>query len=1088
MASPNIAELFSSRARDCGLSIPAAAKAAGVTYEVALRAFQGRTVPREDTARALADVLLIDEPTWRESLAQSLRAKRATPSDPRSAYLTALAREHEYLYPSGIAQTVKAVPVRLEEVYVSLQAQADDPRFAAKDLGRPADGECLVEPVTDESCVEAATTSTRTTSAEIVDLPILVDRSVFAVLTGAPGAGKTTLLKHLALLFARSELKGEEKTRDSAGTVYGRSALPVLCRIAHFAEQNTTDDLRDFLAHNLQPLRPETSRRLFDDAFRSGRILILLDGLDEIATDSGRPRVNKAIERLREQCGEAGNRLIVTSRVRGYDEAPLVGFKVFSVRNMDRDQVARFLRSWCTAMEREIGAPRPEESGEREAASILQAVEANAGVRDLAVNPLLCTLIALIHRNHYRLPERRSDLLKVAVDTLLRLWRARQLNAGDEELPQISISSEEEALIIRPLARWIHENFDSGVVDEPALIQRLSELLAQARGHSASPAEGAEVAKFLDRVRRHSGILVERSRGRYSFMHLLFQEYLTGLALVDSTVDAVEEIRARRHDPRWEEPIRLGIASKSTGDASYLIRAGVLGQRREPGGKWVQEQHSTLESVLHRDLLFAVRCAGDCAALDPSLGDELADRLISVILCPATRNIGPLQGKVNACLPAITFHQCAGPKIIKQLIATVLDRSSALRRAAAEALGNLTEDEAVRQTLASLLRNRDSYLRWTAASALGKGAAHDEVQDALKGALSDPDRYVRVIAAEALSRTPYRSGILEILTSATKEDPSYIRFMAVIALARLAEDPTARQALFGLLGDRDIHVRAMVGAALSSMLGSTELTAALEEALENDDPLISVSTAGILIRVGEKKALTVLLRALADADPEVRATAAEALGGASRDQNVRRNLLRALTDQIGRVRASAAEALGGVAEQADVRTALLHSLCDREPAVRAAAANALTKASGDVNVQAALLQKLRDRSALVRQSSVEALMVVTSEPGVRHALLRTAKDRSGLVRAAAVGALGSLIADPEVRDVLLTALNDKEWQVRNYAAAALRSQANHADVRDALLATMNDKEGFVAGTAWQALLQGTAPLGAPLMQTYDLSA
>ena len=55
----------------------------------------------------------------------------------------------------------------------------------------------------------------------------------------------------------------------------------------------------------------------------------------------------------------------------------------------------------------------------REFDSLSRGIESNDRIRPLAVNPLLLTVIAIVHWNRKRLPEQRVDLYDECVDVLL---------------------------------------------------------------------------------------------------------------------------------------------------------------------------------------------------------------------------------------------------------------------------------------------------------------------------------------------------------------------------------------------------------------------------------------------------------------------------------------------------------------------------------------------------------------------------------------------------------------------------------------------------------------------------------------------
>ncbi len=95
------------------------------------------------------------------------------------------------------------------------------------------------------------------------------------------------------------------------------------------------------------------------------------------------------------------------------------GFQPFTLRKFDKPQIEAFLNQWCLAVE-QFHYPDLEQSdicrlAQQEIDGILQAVNESRGVLELASNPLMLTILALIHRNGKRLPSRRIELYDLAV-------------------------------------------------------------------------------------------------------------------------------------------------------------------------------------------------------------------------------------------------------------------------------------------------------------------------------------------------------------------------------------------------------------------------------------------------------------------------------------------------------------------------------------------------------------------------------------------------------------------------------------------------------------------------------------------------
>jgi predicted NACHT family NTPase len=100
-------------------------------------------------------------------------------------------------------------------------------------------------------------------------------------------------------------------------------------------------------------------------------------------------------------------------------------FATTTVREFTLEDVHRFLTNWHRLVA--IGQIGAAESAEGYAAEqprqLMAAIEDNERIRDLAINPLMLKVIAMVHRDRVKLPDRRAELYAEAVDVLLRAAR-----------------------------------------------------------------------------------------------------------------------------------------------------------------------------------------------------------------------------------------------------------------------------------------------------------------------------------------------------------------------------------------------------------------------------------------------------------------------------------------------------------------------------------------------------------------------------------------------------------------------------------------------------------------------------------------
>ena len=162
----------------------------------------------------------------------------------------------------------------------------------------------------------------------------------------------------------------------------------------------------------------------FDADLRAGRVVVLFDGMDEVGDFDLRRRVARLVEAF--AAAYPTCRIVVTSRIVGYAGAARLGedFATTTIRDFTLADVTQFLTHWHRLVA--IGQMGPGDSAEHAAAlqtqQLLEAIRTNPRVRELAIHPLMLTVIALVHRDRVQLPERRAELYAEAVEVLLGKW------------------------------------------------------------------------------------------------------------------------------------------------------------------------------------------------------------------------------------------------------------------------------------------------------------------------------------------------------------------------------------------------------------------------------------------------------------------------------------------------------------------------------------------------------------------------------------------------------------------------------------------------------------------------------------------
>jgi formylglycine-generating enzyme required for sulfatase activity/energy-coupling factor transporter ATP-binding protein EcfA2 len=481
----------------------------------------------------------------------------------KAAYLSFLKGAYRALDFRGIRQLDSfAREMLLEEVYVPLVARPEAPegdtwerRLAGRRVGLDAFPEESLAWIPKGDA-----------------LPLKVEEALGkqprVVVLGDPGSGKSTLLKYLALRLA-----------DEPG-----APLPVLVPLNAYARELQRSDLslQSFLPKYFGGLSKdlENLQGLFDAAIRAGQAVILLDGLDEV--QDRRPHLVHKVEAFADRAVAAGCKLVVTSRIVGYKDAPLAAknWSLYTLLDFERPAIEDFARKWCLAFEKgsrgQLDEPA-QAAAETERKALMDAIDANPGVARLASNPLLLTILALIKRQGVSLPQRRVELYDLYLDTLIRSWnKARAL---DRQPVGPELDTNQILMTLGPLALWLRAaNPSAGVVSEDELLAELTRhFMGEDWGFKRGEA-AIHAREFLESVHHYSNLLVERGQGQYGFMHLTFEEMLAAYGLYQGEIaDSLAIIQTHLTDPAWRETILLavgvwGLANKKPREAAKVVR------------------------------------------------------------------------------------------------------------------------------------------------------------------------------------------------------------------------------------------------------------------------------------------------------------------------------------------------------------------------------------------------------------------------------------------------------------------------------------------------------------------------------------
>jgi predicted NACHT family NTPase len=259
------------------------------------------------------------------------------------------------------------------------------------------------------------------------------------VVTGGAGGGKTTALLHVAWTLANALLSPAHPTPKSEYDPSFGSGLPLpfFISLAAFSRYRRglapsssprRKTLAYFISYHL--ISKQADFGLPTDFFvrlsREGRrIILLLDGLDEVAGEDERAEVREALQEL--IAGRPQLRMIVTCRKVTYGQArtALAGIRVIEIPPLQTDKIASIALQAYQCIyrdDRPLAQSRAEDliKGIEELESVRQ-IRLGKDVTRLISSPLMMRLLLIVHMNGRGLPQDRASLFDRALTSLLQV-------------------------------------------------------------------------------------------------------------------------------------------------------------------------------------------------------------------------------------------------------------------------------------------------------------------------------------------------------------------------------------------------------------------------------------------------------------------------------------------------------------------------------------------------------------------------------------------------------------------------------------------------------------------------------------------
>jgi HEAT repeat protein/energy-coupling factor transporter ATP-binding protein EcfA2 len=384
------------------------------------------------------------------------------------------------------------------------------------------------------------------------------------VLLGDPGSGKSTLTRYMALSLTSGTLSGPLEPLSGL--------LPVIIELRRYADADWREkSFEDFLSYMHRQEGNAPSPELLKQCLKNGKSLVIFDGLDELFDPRIRDAVTQRIKGFSGRYPDA--RLVVTSRVIGYNRHTLdaAGFRHYMIQSLDSDQISDFTQRWYRTVC--IGNSREAERLENR---LSEAIARSRPVRELASNPLLLTILAIIARRQ-RLPRDRAGVYQHAVNVLIAHWDedTKHLDLTADIRPIADLDDRDRREMLERLARHM-QGGEGGIAGNNVLgeeIERVfTEYLRETLQLELAPSR--KVARAMVKQLRERNFILSLYGGQvYGFVHRAFLEYLAASDIV------------RRYEQRelTEEDLFDGIFVQRSSDPAWhevlLLIVGQLGER-----------------------------------------------------------------------------------------------------------------------------------------------------------------------------------------------------------------------------------------------------------------------------------------------------------------------------------------------------------------------------------------------------------------------------------------------------------------------------------------------------------------------------
>lgn len=413
----------------------------------------------------------------------------------------------------------------------------------------------------------------------------------FTLVRGAPGQGKSTLSQYVCQAH-RSSFVPEIERPESLPKL-DKPRFPIRLDLSDYAlwlggadvwdhteihrrpkrkartgDQATVECfLADLMAHESGGV--EVSAKDVQDIFDRVPSLVVLDGLDEVGSQTVRAKVVKAIDKFvgRGKVYTDPPKVVVTTRPSAGElpEPSSELFEIVTLNQLTTEQRDAYLRKWSAVR----GIKGKDGRALRKS---FKEKSREPYINELAGNPMQLTiLLDLLHEQGAATPTQRTDLYDKYVDLLL----AREANKN----PKVVRNHKEELIEIIPFLGWyLHAHTEESQINGRMSIADLKESMRHFQRTYGN--RETIVDELFEGASDRLWALTSKVDGTYEFEVLSLREYFAARFLYrnagedNPSFDGAAVLRELLRRPYWLNTARF-YGGNAKGNAIYTLTAGI---------------------------------------------------------------------------------------------------------------------------------------------------------------------------------------------------------------------------------------------------------------------------------------------------------------------------------------------------------------------------------------------------------------------------------------------------------------------------------------------------------------------------------